>query len=59
MCTEMETVKVPMDMKITLEKIEGRRPGIHIEVENLNKIVGKKIKQKIFKDEPLKKKHIS
>ena len=45
--------------KITLEKIEGRRPGIHIKVENLYKIIGKKIKLKIFKDEPFKQKHIS
>ena len=44
--------------RITLEKIEGRRPGTNIKTENLNKVINKKVKQKIFKDEPLKKKHI-
>ena len=44
--------------RITLEKIEGRRPGTNIKTENLNKVINKKVKQKIFQDEPLKKKHI-
>ena len=44
--------------KITVEKIEARRPGIYFKSENLQKIINKKIKQKILKDQPFKKKHI-
>ena len=44
--------------KISLEKIESRRPGIYIKSENVSKIIGKRIKKNIFKDEPITKSYI-
>ena len=44
--------------KISLVKVEGRRPGKYIGIENLGKILNKKIKKKIKKDEPFKKIHV-
>ena len=44
--------------KISLVKVEGRRPGKYIGIENLGKILNKKIKKKIKKDEPFKKIHL-
>ena len=40
--------------KISLDKIEARRPGSYIRSDNISKIIGKKIKNTIFKDEPIK-----
>ena len=45
--------------KITIEDVEGRRPGNFLKAENLNKIINKKIKSKILKDELFSKKHIN
>jgi N,N'-diacetyllegionaminate synthase len=44
--------------KISLVKVEGRRPGKYVGIENLGKILNKKIKKKIKKDEPFKKIHV-
>jgi len=44
--------------KISLGKIEARRPGLYIKSENIFKIIGKRIKKKIYKDEPIKKSDI-
>ena len=44
--------------KISLVKVEGRRTGKYVGIENLGKILNKKIKKKIKKDEPFKKIHV-
>jgi N,N'-diacetyllegionaminate synthase len=43
---------------ISLEKVEARRPGLYIKSDNISKIIGKKIKKSIFKDEPIKRGNI-
>ena len=44
--------------KISLDKIEARRPGLYIKSENILKIIGKRTKKKIYKDYPIKKSDI-
>ena len=44
--------------KISIDKIEARRPALYIKSEHISKIVGKRIKKNILKDEPIKKGHI-
>ena len=44
--------------KISIDKIEARRPALYIKSEYISKIVGKRIKKNILKDEPIKKGHI-
>ena len=44
--------------KISLDKIEARRPAFYIKSENISKIIGKRIKNNILKDDPIKKSNI-
>ena len=44
--------------KINIKNIEGRRPVTFIKSEYLSKVINKKVKKKIDKDEPIKKHNI-
>ena len=44
--------------KINIKNIEGRRPATFIKSEYLSKVINKKVKKKIDKDEPIKKHNI-
>ena len=44
--------------KISLDKIEARRPGLYMKSDNISKIIGKRIKKNIFKDTPIRKSDI-
>ena len=44
--------------KISIDKIEARRSALYVKSEYISKVVGKRIKKDILKDEPIQKGHI-